>query len=86
MLSDFLSVNTLSILYNKMSLFPTETDIQSTFLLLYQFSLFCEHPRSGALTERNLELHRSLTLKEVTERAYKVSDVTELITCPPTQA
>ena len=84
MLSDFLSVNTLSILYNKMSLFPTET--KSTFLLLYQFSLFCEHPRSGALTERNLELHRSLTLKEAIERAYKVSDMTELITCPPTQA
>ena len=84
MLSDFLSVNTLSILYNKMFLFPTET--KSTFLLLYQFSLFCEHPRSGALTERNLEFHGSLTLKEATERAYKVSDMTELITCPPTQA
>ena len=61
--------------YNKMS---TETIFKALLFLLYQFCLFCEHPNSGALAERKLELHRSLTLEEATEKAYEVSDMTEL--------
>ena len=86
MLSRFLSIYILGAsciswnkdAYNKMS---TETIFKALLFLLYQFSLFCEHPNSGALAERKLELHRSLTLEEATEKAYEVSDMTELCTC-----
>ena len=44
--------------------------------LWHKFRLFCGHPSSGDLMERKLEVHKSMTLGEVTERAYKVSDIT----------
>ena len=42
--------------------------------LVHKFHLFCGHPSSGDLMERKLEVHKSLTLGEVTERAYQVSE------------
>ena len=42
--------------------------------ILHKFQLFCGHLSSGYLTERELEIHKDLTLGEVTERAYKVSE------------
>ena len=46
---------------------------QHIFLLL-KFRLFCGHPSSGDLMERKLEVHKNMTLGEVTERAYQVSE------------
>jgi len=42
------------------------------FLSFNQFHLLCEHPSSGDLSEKTLEVHKNQTLGEATERAYKV--------------
>ena len=42
------------------------------FLSFNQFRLLCEHPCSGELSEKTLEVHKNQTLGEATERAYKV--------------
>ena len=47
--------------------------------LLHKFRLSCAHPSSGDLIERKLEVHENMTLGEVTERAYKVSDMDILL-------
>ena len=48
--------------------------------LLHKFHLFCVHPSSGYLMERKIEVHKNMTLGEVIERSYKVSDVHFIIT------
>jgi len=44
----------------------------ANILSLNQFHLFCEHPSTGDLSDKTLEVHKNQTLGEATERAYKV--------------
>ena len=46
--------------------------------VLIQFHLFCEHPSSGSLSKKTLEVHKNQTLGEATERAYKVNSTSDL--------
>ena len=52
--------------------FRTGWKVHQHIFILNQFRLFCEHPSSGSLSEKTLEVHRNQTLGEATERAYKV--------------
>jgi len=53
------------------------------FLSFNQFHLLCEHPSSGDLSEKTLEVHKNQTLGEATEGAYKVDSALECL-CYPT--
>ena len=44
--------------------------------LLHKLSLYCAHPSGGELIEKQVEIHKNMTLEEATERTYKVGGMT----------
>ena len=50
--------------------------LPNLFFLLHKSSLYCVHPSGGELIEKQVEIHKNMTLGEATERAYKVGGMT----------
>ena len=63
----------------------SEVHLKCKYLSFNQFRLLCEHPSSGDLSEKTLEVHKNQTLGEATERAYKVDSALECL-CYPTSS